>query len=94
MTEFASDMTIRANIKDRNHEPWFDEDALYWAQALAEQTDDVELSAHFTPIAKDLAEHEVEILADLDMSRGMGNQRYGCWRCSIWKNSKLYWLDS
>ena len=44
--------------------------ALYWAQALAEQTDDVELSAHFTPIAKDLAEHEVEILADLDMSRG------------------------
>ena len=44
--------------------------ALYWAQALAEQTDDVELSAHFTPIAKDLAEHEVGILADLDMSRG------------------------
>ena len=34
--------------------------ALYWAQALAAQTDDAELAGHFAPIAKALAENEAE----------------------------------
>jgi hypothetical protein len=39
--------------------------ALYWAQALAAQTEDAALAAHFAPIAKALAENEAKILAEL-----------------------------
>ena len=39
--------------------------ALYWAKALAEQTDDVELQAHFAPLAKSLADNEDTIVSDL-----------------------------
>ncbi|MET1116183.1 MAG: NADP-dependent isocitrate dehydrogenase, partial [Comamonas sp.] len=39
--------------------------ALYWAQALAAQTDDAELAAHFAPLAKQLAEGEAAIVAEL-----------------------------
>lgn len=44
--------------------------ALYWAQALAEQTDDAELAKHFAPIAKALAENEAVIVAELAESQG------------------------
>ncbi len=44
--------------------------ALYWAQALAEQSGDSELAAHFAPIAKDLAENEETIVAELRADRG------------------------
>jgi len=44
--------------------------ALYWAQALAEQTADPELAAHFAPLAKSLAEGEAQIVAELKDVQG------------------------
>jgi isocitrate dehydrogenase len=38
---------------------------LYWAQALAAQTEDKELQAHFAPLAKTLAANEQKIVAEL-----------------------------
>jgi isocitrate dehydrogenase len=39
--------------------------ALYWAQALAAQTDDAELKSIFTPVAEDLTTNEAKIVAEL-----------------------------
>jgi len=39
--------------------------ALYWAQALAEQTENVELQAYFKPLAKSLTENEDKIVSKL-----------------------------
>ncbi len=39
--------------------------ALYWAQALAEQDNDIELKAIFTPVAKELFTHEARIVEEL-----------------------------
>ena len=39
--------------------------ALYWAQALAEQTDNEELQAYFKPLAKALSDNEEKIVSDL-----------------------------
>jgi len=39
--------------------------ALYWAQALADQNDDPALKAAFAPVAKQLADHESTIVAEL-----------------------------
>jgi len=44
--------------------------ALYWAQALAEQTKDAELQARFAPVAKQLAENEEKINAELIAAQG------------------------
>jgi isocitrate dehydrogenase len=44
--------------------------ALYWAQALAAQSDDKALAAHFAPIAKALAENEKTIVSELSAGRG------------------------
>ena len=44
--------------------------ALYWAQALAEQTKDKELQARFAPLAKVLAENEDKINAELIGAQG------------------------
>jgi isocitrate dehydrogenase len=44
--------------------------ALYWAEALAAQTEDAALAAHFGPIAKALAENEAVILAELGRDQG------------------------
>jgi isocitrate dehydrogenase len=44
--------------------------SLYWAQALAAQTEDAELKAHFTPLAKALAENEAKIVAELKDVQG------------------------
>ncbi|HEV8326655.1 MAG TPA: NADP-dependent isocitrate dehydrogenase [Nitrospiraceae bacterium] len=44
--------------------------ALYWAQALAAQTDDTTLQARFAPIAKQLAENEAKITAELLAAQG------------------------
>lgn len=45
--------------------------ALYWAQALAEQTDDAELSARFAPFAATLAAQEDAIVQELNSAQGM-----------------------
>ena len=44
--------------------------ALYWAQALAEQTDDAELAEAFAPLAERLAADEETIVAELDDGPG------------------------
>ena len=44
--------------------------ALYWAQALAEQTEDTALQAHFAPIAKALADGEKAIIQELTDVQG------------------------
>ena len=44
--------------------------AMYWAQALAEQTEDAALQAHFAPLAKSLAENEAKIVAEMKDVQG------------------------
>ena len=44
--------------------------ALYWAEALAAQTDDAELAAQFAPLAQALAENEQTIVAELNAVQG------------------------
>ncbi len=46
--------------------------ALYWAQALAGQTDDAELKALFAPVARALADNEAKIVAELNGVQGAG----------------------
>lgn len=44
--------------------------ALYWAQAMAAQTDDATLQKHFSKIARQLAEQENTIVAELRNAQG------------------------
>ena len=44
--------------------------ALYWAQALAEQSEDLELQAKFRGIAKQLGDNEAKIVEELRRSEG------------------------
>ncbi|WKL15338.1 NADP-dependent isocitrate dehydrogenase [Comamonas testosteroni] len=44
--------------------------ALYWAQALAAQTEDAELAAKFATLAKTLAENEAKIVAEMKEVQG------------------------
>ncbi len=44
--------------------------ALYWAQALAGQTKDNDLKAHFSKPAKELADNEAKILKELTAAQG------------------------
>ena len=44
--------------------------AMYWAQALAEQTEDPVLKAHFAPLAKSLADNEAKIAAEFKAVQG------------------------
>ena len=43
---------------------------LYWAQALAAQTEDVELQERFQGLAKELADNEEQIVAELNAAQG------------------------
>lgn len=44
--------------------------AMYWAQELAQQTEDADLAARFAPIAQTLADHEDAILGELIACQG------------------------
>jgi isocitrate dehydrogenase len=44
--------------------------ALYWAEALAAQSDDKTLAATFTPLARELRLREKEIVAELNAAQG------------------------
>ncbi|KQQ40107.1 isocitrate dehydrogenase [Duganella sp. Leaf126] len=44
--------------------------SLYWAQALAAQTEDAELQAHFAPLAKALSENETKVVEELAKVQG------------------------
>ncbi|WP_424990497.1 NADP-dependent isocitrate dehydrogenase [Fluviibacterium sp. S390] len=52
---------------NRDSHYWF---ARYWAEALAAQDEDADLAAHFAPIAKELAEKEATIVAELAAAQG------------------------
>ncbi len=44
--------------------------SMYWAQALAAQSEDPELAAYFAPLAKSLAENEEAIVSELNSVQG------------------------
>ena len=44
--------------------------AMYWAEALAAQTEDAELAGHFAPLAKALKDNEAAIVAELAAVQG------------------------
>ena len=44
--------------------------ALYWAQALARQTNDLELQARFEPVAEQMAANEEKIIQELNDAQG------------------------
>jgi len=44
--------------------------SMYWAQGLAAQTDDLELQAHFAPLAKALTDNEAQITAEFKAVQG------------------------
>jgi isocitrate dehydrogenase len=44
--------------------------AMYWAQALTEQTADADLQAHFAPLAKALKDNEEKIVEELNSVQG------------------------
>jgi isocitrate dehydrogenase len=44
--------------------------ALYWAEALAAQTEDAELEAKFAPVAQRLGREEAKIVGELDAVQG------------------------
>ncbi|QIL43967.1 NADP-dependent isocitrate dehydrogenase [Acidovorax sp. HDW3] len=44
--------------------------AMYWAQELAAQTEDAALAAQFAPLAKALADHEAQIVDELNSVQG------------------------
>jgi isocitrate dehydrogenase len=44
--------------------------AMYWAQALAAQTDDAQLQARFVPVAQAMTENEAKIVDELNSAQG------------------------
>ncbi|WP_370232657.1 NADP-dependent isocitrate dehydrogenase [Cognatishimia sp.] len=52
---------------NRDSHYWF---ARYWAEALAAQTGDADMAAHFTPIAEKLAANEDAIVSELAAAQG------------------------
>ena len=57
----------------------------YWAQALAEQDDDSELKALFTPIAQQLTENENKIIDELNSVQGQAVDFDGYYRPDLEK---------
>ncbi|WP_369978927.1 NADP-dependent isocitrate dehydrogenase [Xanthomonas bundabergensis] len=57
--------------------------ALYWAQALAAQDEDAALQARFAPLAKQLAEHEAAIVAELNGAQGKPVDIQGYYRPNL-----------
>jgi isocitrate dehydrogenase len=59
--------------------------ALYWAQALVEQTDDSELGTQFKPLADALAENEEKIVEELNAVQGEPAEIGGYYRPDLEK---------
>jgi len=53
---------------------------MYWAEALAAQTEDKDLQAKFAPLAKNLAENEAKIVAELGAVQGKPVDIHGYYR--------------
>ncbi|HEX6714252.1 MAG TPA: NADP-dependent isocitrate dehydrogenase, partial [Thermoleophilaceae bacterium] len=58
---------------------------LYWAQALAGQSDDSELGAHFKPLADALAQNEEKIVEEMNAVQGEPADTGGYYRPDIEK---------
>ena len=71
---------------NRDSHYWF---ARYWAEALAAQSDDADLAAHFAPIAKALAEGEAAILAELKAVQGPAADIGGYYKPSVEKKAQV-----
>lgn len=56
--------------------------AMYWAQALAEQSDDTELQTRFAPLAQTLADDEQKIVTELNGAQGDAVDMGGYYRPS------------
>ncbi|RQZ12698.1 NADP-dependent isocitrate dehydrogenase [Burkholderia sp. Bp9031] len=56
---------------------------LYWAQALAEQTDDAPLKAQFEGVAKSLSDSEARILEELSAAQGNAQAIGGYYRPNV-----------
>lgn len=54
--------------------------SLYWAEALAAQSDDSDLQARFKPVAKSLAENEAVIIEELNSAQGVAMDVGGYYR--------------
>ena len=63
--------------------------ALYWAQALADQSDDAELAAHFAPIAKALSDNQAAIEADIAGAQGGAADVGGYYRTDAAKTAAV-----
>ncbi len=53
---------------------------LYWAQALAAQTEDAELAAHFAPVAEAMAGNETKVVDELNAAQGVSVDLGGYYR--------------
>ena len=71
---------------NRDSHYWF---ARYWAEALAAQTNDADLAAHFAPIAAQLAEKEDAILAELHAGRGAAVDQGGYYHADEAKTAAI-----
>jgi isocitrate dehydrogenase len=61
---------------------------LFWAQALAAQTDDAELAAQFAGVAKTLTENEARIVEELGAAQGKPVDIGGYYRPNVELTSK------
>lgn len=71
---------------NRDSHYWF---ARYWAEALAAQTTDADLAAHFEPIAAELAEKEDVILQELHANRGSAAELGGYFNTDLGKTNAV-----
>lgn len=63
--------------------------AMYWAQALAEQTQDRELQKHFSSLAKTLTENEEKIVDELNSVQGQQVDIEGYYLANAEKTKKI-----
>ncbi len=63
--------------------------AMYWAQALAEQTEDPELAIQFAPVAKQLSDNETAIMNELNQVQGVAGDLGGYYATDAGKVTAL-----
>ncbi|EKO3407212.1 NADP-dependent isocitrate dehydrogenase [Vibrio fluvialis] len=63
--------------------------AMYWAEALVEQTADADLAAEFAPIAQQLKDNEEKIVAELNGAQGVAGDLGGYYLPEFEKASPL-----
>ena len=85
LTDKSPERKVGQNDNRSSHY-WF---ARYWAEALAAQTGDAALAAHFAPIASELAGKEDAILAELKAAEGSAVDTEGYYRSNQEKTSVI-----